>query len=187
MFTNNWINLTKKIFLGEASTNINAKDTAGQTKTFYGDSRGFQYCLAIGKFLSNPLTWGSIPATSSSTATTYAGVYFGAGATPAAKTDYTLEQMYPKETFSVSCLASGIMEQTPGQYTYAVDYVLRNNSNETITINEVGLALPCPTSNSTSSVYYQVCLMERTVLDEPVTIPVGESRLITYKLVFKQS
>ena len=184
MFTNNFINLQNSLFTGE--TNFNIKNSAGTAQLITLSNRGICEALAIGKHLSNPKTYNSIVTTSSTTPTTYAGVYFGSGSTPANKSDYTLESVLPQNSFKVSGLVSGFKSNGNGQYVYSADFVLRNISNETILVNEIGLVTPIVTNVSTSSVSYVACLMERTVLDETVVISPGESKLITYEIIFNQ-
>ena len=114
----------------------------------------------------------------------YPGVYFGTGRTPANKADYCLE----------SPITSGLSVGNPsstvkaskgnGIYTVSATFTLTNTTEEEINIWEIGLF--------TGLAYYQITkyytcpvLMERTVLTEPITIPAGETNVVTYTLTFK--
>lgn len=57
-------------------------------------------------------------------------------------------------------------------------YTITNTGTETITVKEIGL-IATPTNNS--GVRYRL-LLERTVLDEPVTIPAGGIGQVTYTI-----
>jgi hypothetical protein len=106
------------------------------------------------------------------------GVYFGSGATPAAKSDYTLEapitsglSVTNQDVFTAKDLSDGSME-------WSCSYVLQNTTSESITIREIGIVTPVGLNSSN----YYCILMERSVLSNPVTIPAGEAYLLTYKI-----
>ena len=115
----------------------------------------------------------------------YAGVYFGTGTTAATKNDYALE----------SPITSGLTITNPSRlvtknmnerHIFVSDFVVRNDTSNNIVINEVGIFTPTSSENgaSVNSVAVSHVLMERTVLDAPITIPAGEARLIEYAIVF---
>lgn len=111
----------------------------------------------------------------------YPGLYFGTGTTPAQKTDYILESII---TSGLSITNGSRVEKSYGNgvYSYECSCILRNSSENEITITEIG-AYGRVAYNSTTS---YLALMERTVLTTPLTIAPGESKLLTYKVTFNQ-
>lgn len=111
----------------------------------------------------------------------YSGIYFGSGYTPATKEDYRLVSV-----ISEGMTASGGIERVVpyenGKSEVIAKYILTNTSEAEINIWEIGCFGLVPTSTS----QYRLALMERTVLTEPITIPVGETKMVTYKVVFNQ-
>ena len=112
-----------------------------------------------------------------------AGVVFGSGTTPATENDYNVE----------SAILSGLSVPTP-TVTYSYDnekvarkltYAVTNTSSSSITISEIGwrVKLNCTTSQGSGSTIEETVLMDRTVLDTPVTIPAGETRIIEYSII----
>ena len=111
--------------------------------------------------------------------TTYGGVIFGDGDAPPTVDDYklsgnlitsinaTLKSIYREDNFTLGC------------YEIKAEYTVANTSTKSITIREIGLIAAGGASNSQSAMK---CLLERTVLDEPVTIPRGSSAVITYTI-----
>ena len=58
-------------------------------------------------------------------------------------------------------------------------YTITNKNTEDITIREVGMVAGIPYGTSVSK---HMALIERTVLDSPITIPAGGVGLITYTI-----
>ena len=118
----------------------------------------------------------------------YPGVYFGSGSTPANKNDVTLESPITSGLNIINPASLGYSNDGNGKYTVSADYVLRNDTNADIILREVGIFTPTTESNVsgsfTADVKLHLCLMERTVLAEPITIHPGESKLVTYKITF---
>ena len=103
-------------------------------------------------------------------------VLFGSGTTPPTPNDTKIESVVSVDTTmpeSVSCnLTDEYMEAT---CTYGV----RNSKSNDITISEIALyALATFPALSCTLMY------DRTVLDEPITIPAGQSKQITYTIRF---
>lgn len=99
------------------------------------------------------------------------GVIFGTGTTPPTIDDYCLSGDIVS-TFSYSSSVKKSVDN--GGVTYTATYTLTNTSDEDITIGEV--AMIC----SIRSTYGWDMLLERTVLDEPLTIPAGGIGQVTY-------
>lgn len=106
------------------------------------------------------------------------GVCVGRGNTPADKTDYQLENLISSglnqlsRTNALNILDNGI------EIVYA--FILQNVSEEDITISEIGL-MAGSYSSASNNAYYAL-LVDRTVLDVPVTIPAGETKTISYTI-----
>lgn len=105
-----------------------------------------------------------------------AGVSFGIGTTPANTTDYKLENPLPSTQISVSVPSAVSYSRGDTCDEYSVTFGVTNKTSDAITISEIGLIASPQTS-------YPV-LVDRTVLDTPVTIPAGQSKQITYTIRF---
>ena len=107
------------------------------------------------------------------------GVSFGTGTTPATMSDYSIESGLGGTQISVSYPDSVSYSRDNTFDMYSVSFGITNKTAEAITISEVGLTA-VPYSYSTAS----YALVDRTVLDTPVTIPAGQSKQITYTIRF---
>ena len=105
-----------------------------------------------------------------------AGVSFGIGTTPANTTDYKLENSLPSTQISVAVPSAVSYSRVATYDEYSVTFGVTNITTAAITIAEVGLTA-APQSA------YPV-LVDRTVLDTPVTLPAGQSKQITYTIRF---
>jgi hypothetical protein len=109
------------------------------------------------------------------------GVVFGSGTTAPTENDIDLETSDTASTgakIAASVIgASNYIEN--GKYYSTVSYTIKNNTNADITIAEIGMYQPSTSSNDNTK---KPILIDRTVLDEPVTIPAGETRQIKYTL-----
>ena len=105
-------------------------------------------------------------------------VEFGNGTTPATINDYNLESKITTG-INVAYPSSVTTEQTDSYILWTVTFGV-TASVET-TISEIGLKSLATLSSNNSSTRV---LIDRTVLDEPVTIPAGQSKQITYTIRF---
>ena len=161
------------------------------TKNFYsyirtsfsaGNSTAI-FVLPDGTTLTSYITTGHKPpfsvmnvwATSSNTH----GVSFGTGTTPATTSDYSLESILTSSQISVSVPNAVSFSRVDTYDEYSVTFGVTNKTNEAITISEVGLTA-IPISGNPN----KYALVDRTVLDEPITIPAGQSKQITYTIRF---
>ena len=111
------------------------------------------------------------------------GVSFGTGTTPADISDYYLESILDSKKISVATPSAVSFSQFDTYEEHSVTFGITNKTAEAITISEVGLA--AVPYYSGSSTYVRKCvLVDRTVLDTPVTIPAGQSKQITYTIRF---
>lgn len=191
MFTANYDKYKKLMFMGDTNfyyaPEINAGNgfvwtTGAELGTSLGGAPN-SYNGDIGYWLNKGRV-GAIPTTTKSSVTDATfGVYFGTGATPATKDDYTLESpitsgMTVTNYGNTSLVDFIYTEDEHGNQTFSVPYVLNNTSGAEINVYEIGVITPISSNGAT----VWPVLMERTVLPEPVTIPAGESRMITYSV-----
>lgn len=99
----------------------------------------------------------------------------GSGNTPASVDDYALESII---TTSISM--SGVARSIDSEGNFVIVATLQNAGDSQVVINEVGIAARCYTSSSATT----LCLVERTVLAEPITLAPGENSFLTYKVKF---
>ena len=157
------------------------------TKNFYSYMRGALQKASDAKFTRTDGDTNVLSFSSSDTppfkamnswakSATTTGVSFGTGTTPATASDYCLESILTSTEISVSVPSAVSFSRGDSFDEYSVSFGVTNITAETINISEVGLiALP-------QSTWY--VLVDRTVLDTPITIPAGQSKQITYTIRF---
>lgn len=125
---------------------------------------------------ANPTTTLRIATSTSS------GIWIGSGTTSPTAEDYTLEARITSGV-SGSCSISDDFFDNDGNPILKMVVTLSNNGSADITVSEIGFfqQLNAATSISSSGTA-QVFMIDRTILNEPVTIPAGESVAITYTL-----
>lgn len=106
---------------------------------------------------------------------TKTGIILGSGSTPPTFDDYKLDSRIQADTTSTVSLTSDADEG--GVYISAV-ITLVNNSDTQLTISECGLYCATSVTNGDNS----MVLLDRTVLDAPVTIPSGGVGQLTYTI-----
>ncbi len=105
------------------------------------------------------------------------GVCFGTGTTPPTADDYCLEKP----------ITSGLIVTTPSAVTYNstdeyMEYIATFGvtATNTVTITEIGLRF-APYWNTNDKCY---AMVDRTVLENPIEIPAGQAKQITYTIRF---
>lgn len=106
----------------------------------------------------------------------YQYVRFGNGTTPATVNDYKLESEIDSG-IKVANPSTVTTEQTDSYILWTATFGV-SASVET-TVSEIGLISYVYLSSGSTS-----ALVDRTVLDEPITIPAGQSKQITYTIRF---
>lgn len=192
MFTNNYIAFQKARF--EESYRIGTVtrlvDAAGSTQNAYTT---YFVCTDIGGWMKTARCKEIVGSVSNSMLSdnTYPGVYFGTGSTPAKKSDYKLESPITSGLAFTNPSALAWTEDGNGKYAASADFVVRNTTEAEINIYEIGLFTPFSWNYNfvalTNSMPVNYALMERTVLTEPITIPAGGTKMITYKITFNQT
>ena len=195
MFTNNYIKLQKARFLADnyqdytTFTNIAGSSINGYIAYSFLSDLGYWMtqanCKAIVATETNTFAVGNIG---------YAGLYFGGGSTPASKSDYKLESPITSGLTITEPSSIAWADDGNGKYEAIASFNVRNTTDADINIYEIGLFTPVNNSavsstskiHATSQTIYYV-LMERTVLTEPITIPAGQAKVVTYKIAFNQT
>lgn len=107
----------------------------------------------------------------------FMGVIFGTGTTPATIDDYQMAGEHYID-YAVSYYYEAIYDESG--VTNKCTYTLTNTLETSVTIGEIGLSIPV--SRGSSSYYYTGLLVERTVLDNPITIEPGGVGQVTYEI-----
>lgn len=182
MFTQNYIDLTKARFQGMAEQNV--VDWNGQTQRVQLRYNNFQF--DPGFLLQYAATSTSKPTSYESSVGASRGVRFGTGLTPATKADWDLENpIFSGLNVSANTMVMG--EEAPGKYAVHNTFVVTNTTDAEINISEVGMYAPVNIMQSQTTTRYHYALIERTVLDAPINIQPGASKVVTYKVTINQS
>lgn len=191
MLTNNYYAMFKTAMMPYMSMGANATDYKGYKRTLYTTAYGSNVlrCDPIGGivFAVETTTIGSnapYPLTAKIDAIAdddYSNLRFGSGMTPPTLNDYKLESMITKNMTVVSAATeeAKIVDDT---VTRTCSYILKNTGSVDVVIGEVGMFhTSYYSSNSTKTRF----LIDRTVLDEPITIAPGGTGTVVYTLTFK--
>ena len=116
---------------------------------------------------------------------TSSGISVGSGSTPATENDYKLENIITSGLSASSTTETRALDNDGNPYLYYT-FILTNNSASNITIAEIGYAQILTTTsayNTTTGIATQrAFLLDRTVLDNPITILPNGSAAIRYEL-----
>lgn len=105
-------------------------------------------------------------------------IVLGNGTTEPTPEDYRLESQI---TTNLSCDSVSVSRNTTVK-TYTATF--SNSGTSDITVTEIGYVSRILYTYSNWNYIYDDFLMDRTVLETPITIPAGESRTVTYELSF---
>lgn len=172
MRTKNFLNLMATIFerCGVSKGLLPVVGRDGVTyyvgPTTPGSGSGFPYSVAL----------------TFQTSAVGAGFCVGSGDTAATENDYELESMITSG-ISASVIASVDLDED-GNPTVNYDLVITNTGSAAITIAEIGFkqSLYTTTAEGGTSFSNRTFLLDRTVLDTPVTIASGDFAVIRYTL-----
>lgn len=165
MVTRNWYNAFKALRSKTLIPNGFTFASGAKTKAGY---------LATSSGSVTNQTWLSLRNSNISFSTSTYGIMVGSGSTPATLDDYMLENLIASG-LSIS-VAEAVDDDNDGVYKLTIT----NTSNQDITIGEIGMWLQLYTGNNTNN--SGAFLVERTVLDNPITIPAGGIGLIEYAI-----
>ena len=117
-------------------------------------------------------------------------VYVGSGSTPATENDWFLESPLVNNEFTANHTSSYTLNSDKTIMYVNNDYVITNQTQNEITIREIGRAICVYTSttkgDSVSSTK-KAALVDRTVLETPVVIPAGEAATVRYQFAYDVS
>ena len=105
-------------------------------------------------------------------------IVLGSGTTEPTPEDHCLESQI---TTNLICDSVSVSRNTTVK-TYTATF--SNSGTSDITVTEIGYISRILYTFSNWNYIYDDFLMDRTVLDTPITIPAGESRTVTYELSF---
>ena len=138
-----------------------------------------------GKIQGEAMTFaaGSVPTGSS-------GIYVGSGSTSPSETDWKLESPLLGNQLSANSVTSYSVNDANTIMYVNYDYVLSNNTQNEITIREIGrfaAVYVSSTKGNDVTNTKKVALVDRTVLETPVVIPAGEAATVRYRFVYDVS
>ena len=102
------------------------------------------------------------------------GVSFGTGTAAGTEDDYTITQKVMNSGTGLAVTMNVVQDGS----TYTGTYTITNSGSAAVTIAEVGLFGTCPYASSSSYLY----LIDRTLLEEPLTIPAGGVGKVVYTI-----
>lgn len=172
MITTNFKQAMKMILTNYNSRNeggIEVKNTSGSTK----------YLMVFDGWPSSSSVSKGVVINSNNSP----GIWVGSGSTPESESSYTLDSRITSGlTANNPTFGSGVDESGNPQMKLVI--MLTNTSSSSITVAEIGFFQQIRLANSASgsSGTLETIMLDRTLLDTPVTIPAGESAAITYTL-----
>lgn len=116
------------------------------------------------------------------TSASSAGFCVGSGTTVATENDYTLVSQITSG-ISASVVTNPYLDSN-GDPCVDFDLTITNTGSTPLTIAEIGYKqnIYCTTAQGSTSASYRLCLLDRTVLDQPVTIQASDYAVIRYTL-----
>ncbi len=141
----------------------------------------------VARYTANNWNYPYSRSTTPTTDAKAAGISIGTGDTPATELDYQLESTI---TSGVSLTLSGteLGCDPPGNPWVLYKITVTNTGSDPLTIREVGYKQSvkvCEYPGAAAMSALAVCLIDRTVLDTPMTIQGGDAGVIYYKLSTK--
>lgn len=166
MLTANFYNMQEALLL-QRNIDKGFVDTGGTVQRFYHTgSRAL-----LGAALMNAVL--------SSTSSAY--VRFGTGTTKPAASDYRLES-YISSGLTITNPTSVLPSRKSGCLEFSATYALQNTSDADIVISEVGAFVRIAHSTNSNGDQLANAMVDRTVLDAPITIKPNETKQVTYTI-----
>ena len=166
--------------------NVSPKFITGETLSDLERSDGTSYMSiyerSIYSLTSSFASSANIESQGSSETGMY-GVAFGTGSVPPTEDDYCFSGERISGLTSSNVSLARTIEVNASGFSYTTEYTISNTLGNDITIREIGL-ISCVSGKFTiaTSSRYKSALIERTVLDSPVTIPAGGVGKVTYTI-----
>ena len=110
------------------------------------------------------------------------GVWIGRSSTPPTENDHTLVDRITSGLTSGSPSVSTHVDASGNIYEDNI-YILTNTTSSDITINEIGYVQTFRTSSSVggTSGINDILMLDRTVLESPLTVPANGSAVLSYQ------
>lgn len=135
----------------------------------------------------NPITSAIVASGSSASV----GVAFGSDGTTATENDYKLGSQITGISVPTTPTVETVFDDVNHLYIARLDYAVSNNTGSDITIREIGVfsrfnstTTRGNAASSSASTRYSI-MMDRTVLDSPVTIPNGTAATVRYEFAYE--
>lgn len=172
MITKNWYKMIATLILGKKGVSWSADilNTDGVSKPHYFNTSN--------SYFYDTYSFEQMLSTIKTSYTDGLGVCFGTGNTPATLDDYKLSGDIITTLSGPCAISRGI--DADGAYITA-RYTLNNNGNSSVTVSEIAALTYIWTTNSSNRAYPMI---DRTVLDTPVTIPAGGVGQVVYTITF---
>lgn len=170
MITNNFKTLMNAMLYtgNQRSYGPEVKNTSGNIRHFY-----YPYSYS----------WPIQGPSNVSFSNTSSGIRVGSGSTPASVNDYELESMITSGISGSVSFDSSRQIDGSGNYQSVYLVSITNTGSVDVVVSEIGYAINAygATNNGGSRQEIKI-LIDRTLLNTPVTIAPGESAVITYTM-----
>lgn len=190
MLTKNYYALLTTALMGQNASGDVAIDTSGTTRVLYSNGNylatSYNYMSAgavLAPYNNNGNHENCLEAYigDMTTASNYEPVRFGSGSTPATVDDYKLESVHTNGLTVVSQTAIN-QSLKNNVITRQYSYILKNTKSTDVVVGEIGLFYNGYYGSSSSRSKF---MLDRTVLDEPITIAPGGTGTVVYTLTIK--
>ena len=172
MFTNNWYKTSASAITKNSAQNF--LNVNGVEKGLYSSSSTRNISLGSDTGASDTAYIGRLVKTYNG----YGGVRLGTGDAPATADDYKLSgDLITGYSFTAEVKTQNSAESDK----ITAIYTITNTSSSEITIKEIGIVAKMSSNTSTAQIA-DMGLLERTVLDAPVTIPAGGVGQVEYTI-----
>ena len=169
MLLNTWYRLLGAQ-IGGTSDNVKFKDCNGTERILYKLTNSSYYVSAF-----QTLNFDGLSFVRTASGNNSIGVVFGDGSDPVSADDYCLSG----NIIGGIASSASISRVHCAEYAeFTAIYTITNGGSAEITISEIGYYGMLPYSSTA----FMSTLVERTVLDSPVTIPAGGVGQITYTI-----
>lgn len=177
MFTMNWYKGLTAFLMSNTASNVQAQTFTAYNGTSYKPKTTSYFCAPMfGGYKTDGAAARVTTCYKSYTGSSSGGVMFGDGNTAPTLNDYKLSGNL-LTTFDYT--ASAVMSVDANGVTLKTTYTLTNTGSADMTVSEIGLF-----GATLNSVTYYSILVERTVLDEPITIPPSGVGTVIYTIRF---
>lgn len=171
MITNNFKTILSLIYISNGTSNTNGflplKDVSGTTRYMGAGFNSFPFTITNNVQISID----------------NAGIHIGAGTKEESENDYSLDNKITSG-ISASTPATSMGIDNDGNPFKKILFTLTNTTNNDILVSEIGYFQNFAVSNALNQIAntFRAFMIDRTVLDNPVTVPANGSAVIEYTL-----